>query len=142
VTKTGSVLYSREPALRGIAAIFNVNFQKMMVDLGISDFHKINTDICPTKKNGHRRLSISVQRTNVHRKGVWSVLSTPRRTHSLASSSYIYHGTSFSGSVTEKVFDNYGCRFAFRASEPVETCEFFLSSYARFSKEQAAIVII
>jgi hypothetical protein len=48
----------------------------------------------------------------------------------------------FSGSVTEKVFDNYGCRFAFRASERVETCEFFLSSYTKFSKEQAAIVII
>ncbi len=48
----------------------------------------------------------------------------------------------FSGSVTKKVFDNYGCRFAFRASEPVETCEFFLSSYTRFSKEQTAIVII
>jgi hypothetical protein len=41
----------------------------------------------------------------------------------------------FFGSVTEKVFDNYGCRFAFRAPEPVETCEFFLSSYGRFSKE-------
>jgi hypothetical protein len=91
--------------------------------------------IWPTKRNCHKMLSI-VCRGRLYRKIVYMVYCVLYTGEDVfAGVKILYYGAFFppSSITVKKVFDNYGCQFAFRASEPEKIGPLIFSISLRYT---------